>query len=101
MSKPILVASLLLASLIAVPASANWFSNPNININLNLGSAPNPTPDQVLSEALPMLVRDADGNVIAMIEPGSGKIIATVEPAPPAKPGAVAAPRSRVNPSTR
>ena len=77
-------AHLILAGLIvasdASPASANWFSNPNIDINLNIGSAPNPTPDDVLVERLPMLVRDADGNIIAMIDATSGKIIATIEP---------------------
>jgi hypothetical protein len=61
------------------PASANWFSNPDWNINLNLGSAANPTPNDVRSERQPMLVRDADGNIIAMIDPASGKIIATAE----------------------
>jgi hypothetical protein len=96
MSKRFLLAGFSLACLLVAPASANWFSNPYININLNLGSAPNPTPDQVLAETLPMLVRDADGNVIAMLEPGTGKIIATAEPPPPAKPGAAAAKQSPV-----
>ena len=71
---------LLLSAVFVSPASANWFANPNWNINLHIGSAPNPTPDDVRSERQPMLVRDADGNIIAMIDPASGKIIATAEP---------------------
>ncbi len=80
MSKAMLLAGFLLAPVLITPASANWFSNPTVNINLNLGSAPNPTPDDVLADRVPVLVQDADGNVIAMIDPASGKIIATVEP---------------------
>jgi hypothetical protein len=91
MNMRILLAGLLLAPALITPASANWFSNPFININLNLGSAPSPTPDQVLSEQLPVLVRDMDGNVIAMIDPGSGKVIATAEPQAPKPPRAPAA----------
>ena len=82
MSKMMLFAGLLLAPALITPASANWFANPTVNINLNLGSAPNPTPDDVLSERLPVLVQDTDGNVVAMIDSASGKIIATVEPQP-------------------
>ena len=80
----LILTGLIVASVAASPASANWFSNPNIDINLNIGSAPNPTPDDVLVERLPMLVRDADGNVIAMIDSTSGKVIATAEPSPTA-----------------
>lgn len=86
MSNRIVLAALLLASAAVSPAAANWFDNPNININLNIGSAPNPTPDDVLADRLPVLVRDTDGNVIAMIDPASGKIIATVEPQTAPKP---------------
>lgn len=84
MSKMMLFAGLLLAPALITPASANWFSNPTVNIDLNLGSAPNPTPDDVLSERIPVLVQDADGNVVAMID-RSGKIIATAEPQAAAK----------------
>ena|SRR5437660_4196952 len=76
----LILTGLIVASVAAPPASANWFSNPNIDINLNIGSAPNPTPDDVLVERLPMLVRDTDGNIIAMIDSASGKVIATAEP---------------------
>jgi len=89
----ILLAGLFLAPAFATPAAANWFSNPNLDINLNLGSAPSPTPSDVLGERQPMLVRDADGNVIAMIDPSTGKIIATAEPPAQAKSaGSVARP---------
>jgi hypothetical protein len=35
---------LVMSVAVAAPASANWFSRPNVGINLNVGSAPNPTP---------------------------------------------------------
>ena len=92
----LILTGLIVASVAASPASANWFSNPNIDINLNIGSASNPTPDDVLVERLPMLVRDADGNVIAMIDSTSGKVIATAEPSASAKkPAATSAPQAR------
>ena len=96
MRASLILTGLIVASVAASPASANWFSNPNIDINLNIGSAPNPTPDDVLVERQPMLVRDADGNVIAMIDSTSGKVIATVEPSPSAKkPAATQTPQAR------
>ena len=86
MKTRILLPVLLLSAVFVSPASANWFSNPNWNINLHIGSAPNPTPDDVRAERQPMLVRDADGNVIAMIDPATGKMIAIAEPPGPAQP---------------
>lgn len=80
MKRHMFLSALLLSAVFVSPASANWFSNPDININLNIGSAPNPTPDDVRGERQPMLVRDAEGNVIAMIDPATGKVIATAEP---------------------
>jgi hypothetical protein len=71
---------LLLTAVFVSPASANWFHNPSWNLNLNLGSAPSPTPDDIRADKQPMLVRDADGNIIAMIDPATGKVIATAEP---------------------
>ena len=90
-TKPTLLSALLLASATVTTAYANWFSNPTVNIDLNLGSAPNPTSNDILTERVPVLVRDADGNVIAMIDP-SGKIIATAEPQAAPKPANTAAP---------
>jgi hypothetical protein len=101
MSKMMLFAGLLLAPALITPASANWFSNPTININLNLGSAPNPTPDDVLAERLPVLVQDSDGNVVAMIDPASGKIIATAEPQTGAKSSYTAPRAAAAKPSVR
>src|ERR1700680_2698112 len=86
MKTRILLTGLFIAPAFVMPASANWFSNPSLDINLNLGSAPSPTPSDVLAERQPMLVRDADGNVIAMIDPSTGKIVATADPPAPAKP---------------
>ena len=84
---PVLLFSVALVS----SASANWFSNPDWNINLHVGSAPNPTPDDIRVGRQPMLVRDADGNIIAMIDPSSGKIIAVAEPPATAQPSSRAA----------
>ena len=91
MSTRLILLALLLSGVAASPASANWFSNPAWNINLHIGSAPSPTPDDIRVGRQPMLVRDADGNIIAMIDPATGKIIATAEPPPTAANGVVAA----------
>jgi hypothetical protein len=85
MKTRIALPALLLTTVFVSPASANWFSNPDWNINLNIGSAPTPTPDDIRNERRPMLVRDADGNIIAMIDPLTGKVIATIEPSSQAK----------------
>jgi hypothetical protein len=80
-----LLLPLLFVSAICVsPASANWFSNPSWNINLNLGSAPNPTPEDIQAGTRPMLGKDADGHIIAMVDPQTGKVIAIAEPTRPA-----------------
>jgi hypothetical protein len=71
---------LLLSAVFVSPASANWFSNPQWNINRFIGSVPNPTPDDIRSMRQPMLVRDTGGNVIAMVDPSTGKMIAIAEP---------------------
>jgi hypothetical protein len=80
MKTRILLPMLLLSAVFVSPGSANWFASPKLGINLNIGSAPSPTPDDVSTGRQPMLVRDADGNVIAMIDSATGKIIATAEP---------------------
>jgi len=97
MSKTVFLVALFLASVVASTASANWFSNTFININLNLGSAPNPTPSDILADRVPLLVRDADGNIIAMIDAESGQIIATSEPQPAPKSTKVAPRDSRAS----
>ena len=81
-----LLSVLLLSAVFVSPASANWFSNPSMGIDLNIGSAPSPTPDQVRADRQPMLVRDSEGNVIAMIDPTTGKMIAIAEPSAAAQP---------------
>jgi hypothetical protein len=56
-----LVPALLLsvATVAAVtPASANWFHNKYLGISRNVGSAPNPTPDDVRQNRLPIVVRE-------------------------------------------
>ena len=49
MKKTILATVLALsaATLMAAPASANWFFRPDVGISLNVGSAPNPTPNDL------------------------------------------------------
>ena len=84
MKTRILLPALLLSAVFVSPASANWFANPTWGINLHIGSAPSPTPDQVRADRQPMLVRDAEGNVIAMVDPVTGKMLAIAEPAAPA-----------------
>lgn len=83
MKARLLLPLLFVSALCVSPASANWFSNPNWNINLNVGSAPNPTPDDVQAGTRPMLVKDADGNIIAMVDPQTGKVLAIAEPTRP------------------
>lgn len=92
MKTRILLPMLMLSAVFVSPASANWFSNPSIGINLNIGSAPNPTPEDVRAERQPMLVRDAEGNIIAMIDPATGKVIAVAEPQAAAQPKSGVAP---------
>jgi hypothetical protein len=94
MKTRLILPTLLVSVVFVSPAFANWFSNPEWNINLHVGSAPNPTPEDVRVGHQPMLVRDADGNVIAMIDPTTGKVIATAEPPPNA-----AQPRTAVVPA--
>ena len=47
MRKMTLTTLLLLSAVMVTPASANWFSRPNLGIMLNVGSAPNPTPNDL------------------------------------------------------
>lgn len=47
MKKITLTTLLLLSAVMVSPASANWFSRPDIGVQLNVGSAPNPTPDDL------------------------------------------------------
>src|ERR1700688_2206447 len=86
MKTRILLPVMLLSAVFVSPASANWFSNPSVGIDLNIGSSRSPTPDEVRADRQPMLVRDADGNVIAMIDPTTGKMIAIAEPSATAQP---------------
>lgn len=53
-----ILALLLVSGALATPAYANWFHNPAIGINLNIGSAPNPTPEDLRAERLPVITQD-------------------------------------------
>ena len=48
--KKTLISLLLISTVCATPALANYFSNPRTGINLNVGSAPNPKPAPVFQE---------------------------------------------------
>ena len=47
MNKSALITLLLVSAAFSAPASANWFSRPDLGVSLNVGSAPNPTPAQL------------------------------------------------------
>ena len=47
MKKMTLTTLLLLSAVMVSPASANWFSRPDLGVTLNVGSAPNPTPNDL------------------------------------------------------
>ena len=47
MRKITLTTLLLLSAVMVSPASANWFSRPDLGITMNVGSAPNPTPNDL------------------------------------------------------
>jgi hypothetical protein len=47
MKKMTLTTLLLLSAVMVSPASANWFSRPDLGVQLNVGSAPNPTPNDL------------------------------------------------------
>ena len=89
MKTRILLPALLISTAIAMPASANWFSNPQWGINRYIGSAPNPKPEDIRNNVQPILVRDANGNVIAMIDPKTGKRTEIASAAPQPASGAV------------
>ena len=86
MNTRLILSTLFVSVAVVSPAFGNWFSNPDWNINLHIGSAPGPTPEDIRAAHQPMLVRDAEGNIIAMLDPASGKVIATAEPPPSVSP---------------
>ena len=49
---------LLITAAFVTPASANWFSNPQLGINLNVGSAPNPRPEDLRQMRKPTVTED-------------------------------------------
>jgi hypothetical protein len=101
MKTRILLPLLSLSVVFVSSASANWFANPTWGINMHIGSAPSPTPDDIRADRQPMLVRDADGNVIAMVDPVTGKMIAIAEPPAPAQTSSVVAKNPSVSAQAR
>ena len=89
MKASLVLSALLISAAFVSPASANWFHNPTININLNIGSAPSPKPEDIRENRQPILVRDESGDVVAMIDPNTGKMIAVAEPRAQTANGAV------------
>ncbi len=62
MKTRILIPALLLSAAFVTPASANWFHNPYENIYRNVGSAPNPTPQDIRENRLPIVVQEEDND---------------------------------------
>jgi OOP family OmpA-OmpF porin len=87
---------LLLSAVCATPASANWFSNPQLGVNLNIGSAPNPKPADLralngVEEKTTVYPMVADAP-----PPAPAPVPAYVpEPAPPPPPAAAIIPAQR------
>ncbi len=82
--KKAILSVLLLSAVCASPASANYFSNPQVGVNLNVGSAPNPTPMQL------RLLGESRTVVAENIVPPPPAPPAPVYEAPPAPPPAPA-----------
>lgn len=80
--KKAILSVLLLSAVCASPASANYFSNPQVGVNLNVGSAPNPTPSQLrlLGESRSVIAE----NVLPPAPPPPP--VYEAPPAPPAPP---------------
>lgn len=74
--KKTIVPLLLLSALMATPASANYFSNPQANVNLNIGSAPNPKP--------------SDYRTVHVAEAPPPPVVVPAPPPPPPAPPPVA-----------
>ena len=78
---------LLLSAAFAMPASANWFSNPRLGTNLNIGSAPNPRPADLraIGDSKFAVAQTAEPRLVATqtqaaIAPEPMQTIDTVEP---------------------
>jgi outer membrane protein OmpA-like peptidoglycan-associated protein len=82
--KKAILSVLLLSAVCASPASANYFSNPQVGVNLNVGSAPNPTPMQL------RLLGESSTVVAQNFVPPPPAPPAPVYEAPPAPPPAPA-----------
>ena len=62
MKTRILIPALLLSAAFVTPAFANWFHNPYENIYRNVGSAPNPTPQDIRENRLPIVVQEENND---------------------------------------
>ena len=78
-----LISLLLISTVCATPAFANYFSNPRTGINLNIGSAPNPKPTPKPAivrayEPVPSTVYITE----TIVQPPAAAPVETVAPAP-------------------
>lgn len=92
--KKAILSVLLLSAVCASPASANYFSNPQLGVNLNVGSAPNPTPMQLrlLNESRSVIAENVVPAAPAYVPPPPAPPIPPAYvPPPPAPPPAVTA----------
>ena len=62
MNMIVVSAAIIISVVVATPSGANWFHNPHQNINRNIGSAPNPTPQDIRVNRLPIVVENKDYN---------------------------------------
>jgi outer membrane protein OmpA-like peptidoglycan-associated protein len=85
---------LLLSAVCATPASANWFSNPQLGVNLNIGSAPNPKPAD-LRVLYGVEEKTTVTPMVAEAPPPAPVPAYVPEPAPPPPPAAVIIPAQR------
>lgn len=77
---------LLVAAAFVSPAAANWFHNPYEGINRNIGSAPNPTPQDIRDNRLPIAAKNEQADPAATATDASSDANKTASAPVQAKP---------------
>lgn len=78
--KKTLISLLLISTVCATPALANYFSNPRTGINLNIGSAPNPKPAPVFQETVYDPVPSSVYISAPVVEPAAAPLVEAEAP---------------------
>lgn len=65
-----ILTALLVAATFTTPASANWFHNTRMNVNRYIGSAPNPKPEDVRNNVVPVVVQNDQNATPKKTDPG-------------------------------